>query len=155
LNKQKDTIKKLIILSIILFSCQIATIQDDWNSFKFDKVKLNSIEEVQAWVSDKIDPVNDNERYSRDYWKYPSETLDDGEGDCEDMAILIIAIVHYQLGYKCNLVIVTNSINTSHAIISYKGSYYHSTDIGKYDKEFTNTYECEYDEIPYAISTRR
>lgn len=150
-------IKQRIILSLtslILFSCQLSEIQGDWNSFKFNKIKFNNIEEVQSWVHYNIDYVDDNVKYSRDYFKYPSETLDDDEGDCEDMAILIIAIVHYQFRYKCNLVIVKDD-NFTHAVIRYKGCYYNSTDFGKYHRKVKYAYEYEYDEIPYLISTKR
>lgn len=145
-------LKKIMIflIIIILFSCQLAEIQDDWYSFRFDKVKFKNIEEVQAWVNRNIDYVPDKNTGKIDYFKYPSETLDDGEGDCEDMAILIIAIVHYQFGYKCNLVLIED-----HAIIRYKGQYYNSTCAGKYKKKIDYATEYKYYEIPYLISSKR
>lgn len=145
----------LFLLSIILFSCQLPEIQDDWYSFKFDKVKFNNIEEVQEWVNNNIDYISDREIGEYDYWKYPSETLDDGEGDCEDMAILIIAIVHYQFSYKCNLVLVQIDNNKAHAIIRYKGDYYDSTSVGKYKKDTRYIQDYDYYKIPYVISTKR
>ncbi len=144
----------LILLIMILSACQIAEIQDDWYSFRFDKVKFNNFEEVLSWVINNIDYTSDKEIGKYDYFIYPSETLDYGEGDCEDFAILTIAIIHYQFRYKCNFVIVKNN-NKDHAIIRYRGQYYDSTAIGKYKKEIKYAYEYEYFEIPYLISTKR
>lgn len=145
----------LFLLVILLFSCQLAEIQDDWYSFRFDKVKFNNIEEVQDWVVNNIDYVSDQEAGKNEFWKYPSETLDDGEGDCEDMAILIIAIVRYQFSYKCNLVLVQIDNNKAHAIIRYKGDYYNSTSVGKYKKSTRYSQDYDYFKIPYVISTKR
>ncbi len=147
---------KNIFLIIIIFSCQLPEIQDDWYSFKFDKVKFNNIEEIQEWVNKNINYLPDiNSKGKYDYWKYPAETLDDGNGDCEDMANLIIAIVHYQFNYKCNLAFVNDPDISLHFIVRYKGCYYNSTAVGKYKKKIDYAYEYEYDEIPYLISTKR
>ncbi len=147
--------KRILLLLIIIFSCQLPEIQDDWYSFKFDKVKFNNIEEVQEWVNDNIDYASDKEIGKSDYWKYPSETLDDGEGDCEDMAILIIAIVRYQFEYKCNLVLIKIDDYNYHAIIRYKYDYYNSTATGKFKKGIQSVQEYDYYKIPYVISTKR
>jgi hypothetical protein len=142
----------LVLILILFLSCEITEIQYDWDSFNFDEEKFDNIEEVQRWVDRNIDyakDINSTGKYS--YWRYPSETLDDGEGDCEDMAILIIAIIYDQFNYKCNLVLIDNE----HAIVRYKGCYYHSTTVGKYDKGYSYTCEYEYDDIPLQISMRR
>jgi hypothetical protein len=50
--------------------------------------------EAQTWVYQHIQYKTDQELYGRqEYWAYPEETLANGAGDCEDMAILFAAIV--------------------------------------------------------------
>lgn len=52
----------------------------------------------------------DDERYTgySEYWKFPLETLYDQGGDCEDTAILFVALAHQccdKLGFDCSLAI--------------------------------------------------
>lgn len=47
---------------------------------------LFSFNLINSWVNDRIRYVSEGE--GQDYWKPPQQTLDDGFGDCEDIAIL-------------------------------------------------------------------
>ncbi len=44
-----------------------------------------------------------------DYWRYPNETLADGEGDCEDSSILLGALLR-RSGYICALIAMPGHI---------------------------------------------
>lgn len=70
---------------------------------------------IYNWVVDNIEynsdsrlpylpGVNENIFWCQDYWRMPSETVEDGVGDCEDMATLLTSmILNYasSAGYPC------------------------------------------------------
>ena len=92
-----------------------------------------------------------------DYWKSPTETLGDGHGDCEDQAILKMALM-MKAGYdpeKIFLVVGYDQIaRRDHAFVAYKenGDYLildnHRDSIFK-DKEYVSFFKPK---ISYTIS---
>lgn len=87
-----------------------------------------------------------------DYVRFPVETLVDGEGDCEDMAILAAAILH-EMGYGVLLVFLPDHLalavkcekELTGTYYPYEGSNYYflevthpGWDIGQIPKEFRN-----------------
>ena len=105
------------------------------NGFSDYKNVLNVIAFVQSlrYVTDIVSKHEEN------YVRYPVETLVDGIGDCEDMAILAAAIMH-EMGYDVLFVelpshlalAVKSSENLQGSYYEYKGSRY-------YYLETTNT----------------
>jgi hypothetical protein len=61
------------------------------------------------WIRNNIDYCYDKEQYGvADYWATPEETLASGKGDCEDMAILYLAICKQSLETMGALLVYTN-----------------------------------------------
>ena len=58
-----------------------------------------------------------------DYWKYPVETLADGNGDCADTAILTAALLK-EMGYDVAIVVFDNHAATAVACDNCNGYYY-------------------------------
>lgn len=58
--------------------------------------------ELITWIRDRVEYKVD----SLNYWKSPRETLESGEGDCEDFAILFMAMSHDLWGWKPELQLV-------------------------------------------------
>jgi hypothetical protein len=67
-----------------------------------------------------IDPVTKGET---DYWKYPIETLADGNGDCEDTAILTAALLK-EMGHDVAIVILPEHAAVAVACTNCNGYYY-------------------------------
>ena len=85
----------------------------------------NDYHNVVAFVqsvryADDIDPVT---RQITEYPKYPIETLADGEGDCEDMAILTAALLE-EMGYDVAIVLPPGHAAVAVACDNCNGYYY-------------------------------
>ena len=75
----------------------------------------------------------------KDYVRFPIETLVDGEGDCEDMAILTAVILH-EMGYKVMLVILPDHLALAVACDEeVEGTYYKYEGSNYYYLEVTST----------------
>jgi hypothetical protein len=48
-------------------------------------------------------------KWREDYWRMPAETLSDGHGDCEDMALLLASMIHNYNNKNYGLYVVTIS----------------------------------------------
>ena len=126
----------IIILITIIFSCTIPEVEN----FEFNNPKFNNIKEACEWINNNIKYKKEN----GNNWKLPQETLDDKNGDCEDMAILLMAIMEYQKGYESELIIVKLDNNIYHAIVLWKDKYYDCTSgktIGNKDYTITEKYD--------------
>ncbi len=119
----------LFFFAFVLFSCSMP----GDGGFEFDNPKFNNMSDACEWIYKNIKYEKD----SYDDWKLPQETLDDKEGDCEDQAILLMAIMKYQKGYNSELVIVNIDSSTSHAIVRNGEKYYDPTNGGNFG-------ECKY-----------
>lgn len=93
------------------------------NDFTFNNPKFNSMQEACEWI-------NQNISYKKDYyddWKLPQETLNDGNGDCEDQALLLMGIMNYQKGYESEMIIIKDTATTYHAVVLWKDEYFDCT----------------------------
>lgn len=56
-------------------------------------------DDIRAWVADNIAYKSDEERWEKDYWQNPEETLYYRTGDCEDYSILLCSLLRaYGIG---------------------------------------------------------
>jgi hypothetical protein len=77
----------MIVLLLLLASCSILPHSD------LSLPVVDTYYMADAWINNKIKYVNDwTTKPALDNWKKASETLHDGYGDCEDMAILFLEI---------------------------------------------------------------
>ena len=109
----------ILTLFILILSCVVPEV----DYFTFNYPQFDNMDNAAFWVSRNIDYKKD----SYDNWKLPQETIRDGNGDCEDQAILLMNIMKYQKGYKPDLVVVEINVNGRsqlHAIVKHKNKYY-------------------------------
>lgn len=99
---------------------------------KFDKVRPELLKRVQARIGTKPNIghinriVNKTITYQEDVvdeWQTPAETLALGTGDCEDYALLKIALINqYHPNVHADLLIVRDtSLNQDHAVVLIDG----------------------------------
>jgi hypothetical protein len=50
-------------------------------------------DDIRDWVAINIDYKSDEERWRKDYWQTPEETLSYRTGDCEDFSILLCSLL--------------------------------------------------------------
>jgi hypothetical protein len=50
-------------------------------------------DDIRDWVATNIHYMSDEERWGRDYWQTPEETLLYRTGDCEDFSILLCSLL--------------------------------------------------------------
>lgn len=50
-------------------------------------------DDIRDWVADNIDYMSDEERWGKEYWQTPKETLSYRTGDCEDFSILLCSLL--------------------------------------------------------------
>ena len=83
-----------------------------------------SLEEITYWVANNIDYEEDISQYGEsDYWATPQETIDSGEGDCEDFAVLIAYIFYSNTGEKVEFSYQETEL-ARHFAVKHEGLYY-------------------------------
>ena len=91
-NYINDANNKAIISNIV------STIRDVANDLSYSDAAV--VREVAKFVQDTIEYQYDSSSTDFDeYPRYPIETLYEGQGDCEDTSILLVAMLH-ELGYE-------------------------------------------------------
>jgi hypothetical protein len=128
---QEDSMKRIIwIVAIALMvSCS--------SPFGFNKedYEINNFTLEEAWpMAVALNYIEDTK--PEDIWKSPHETLRDGGGDCEDIAIYLM----YLLGPDSSMLIM-NMGTEYHALVKYHG-------IGLEPHQFNMTYNI-YPEFVY------
>jgi hypothetical protein len=106
----------------------------EFKSYRARNDYRNVVAFVQCIVYETdIDPVT---KPSRDYWKYPIETLADGNGDCEDTAILTAALLK-EMGHDVAIVLLPDHAAVAIACTNCNGYYYPLNDKRYYYLETT------------------
>jgi len=119
------------LLFLLLTSCTYYENKEySFDDFEFSDVKFNSKKEVCYWIYKNIKYENEE----NEFWKTPEETLDDRGGDCEDMAILLMAILYSQFKIKGRLAHYFTD-KGGHCIYEVNGEYYDCTSNKIKDKE--------------------
>ncbi len=134
---------EILIIFISIWLIVLCSLPDVKN-FKLDHPKFHNMKEACCWVNNNIEYKKD--KYG-DIWKLPQETLDDKNGDCEDMALLLMGIMNYQKNIKSNLVVIEGRTkNVSHAIVEFNKIYYDCTSGTTFKKPKTKIlYILDYD----------
>jgi hypothetical protein len=88
---------------------------------------FSSKAEASAWIFKNIKYVSDYDYWKvQDRWQTPQETLDLRHGDCEDMAILFLAVADQDFGEKGSLV-MTECKTTGYHAFAVDGNIYDPT----------------------------
>jgi hypothetical protein len=90
------------MVQFVLSDYDRATIRNLAESF-------NSLDSVINFVQSFRYVADIDSKGEEDYVRFPVETMVDGEGDCEDLAILAAAILH-EMGYKVLLVLLPDHL---------------------------------------------
>lgn len=122
-------------------------IPDFW-FVNYDCILDLSIKEICKYVQKNTEYKYDPDNFSKcDYWQTPQETFNNG-GDCEDVAILALAIIYKEKGIKGKLVSQYGK-KGFHAYLKVNGTSYYN-----YNNMSDRGY-CNFDDIPYQASWRR
>jgi len=76
-------------------------------------------DDIRDWVATNINYMPDGQRWGRDYWQTPEETLSLHTGDCEDFSILLCSILRaYSIGpERVYVALGTNDEQDGHAFL--------------------------------------
>lgn len=146
----KNLIVGMIII-LTLYSCDMTIIPDFWDievSSKDEDFFSNEYNYYRIYGH-----IRNNFKYSKyneSRWKQPQESYNDGFGDCEDEAILFLAIVNKYKHKKGKLALAYDEKGAGHAYAILEGKSYN------YNQRFSNIVKIiEFDDIPYESSYRR
>ena len=110
--------RKMIVLLVVVVAVIMSCSMDIIEGFTFDQKHFNNFHECTKWIHENI------EYKATEGCTNPDITLRRGYGDCNDMAVLLMAIMAYQHGIRDSYYI---GINSNHAIVEYNGKYYDCT----------------------------
>ena len=124
----------LIVVLILLSGCNMvqdiytySLIGEGFDTFYMEEWEtISSIKDAMVWIKYNVELEEDDV----DIWKSPKDTISDGFGDCEDIAVLLCNIMFISSGIEMNVVTVMEersivsggSIN--HTIAEYDGIFY-------------------------------
>lgn len=94
----------------------------------FTYPRFNSVSEILKWMDENLDYRLDGEG-NEDYWQTPSETLERGGGDCEDLSLLFMYLLEEELGKSSSLLLVRvdGMDPVGHAIVDSEGQWFEMT----------------------------
>ena len=97
--------------SCIMPECQAVkeTLQDILGEPAYT-VSQVGFDDMRDWVADNIEYKSDEERWGKDYWQTPEETLSYSTGDCEDFSTLLCSLLR-AYGIDAEQVYVALGIN--------------------------------------------
>ena len=113
----------IVLLAIILAGCSLF-IPDDYDpQFDIPASCATTPVEVCQWVDARVIYLGDEIHDRLDYWQSPDQTFEWGRGDCEDYAILVLYLIHRDLGGWPELAVGTVGGN-GHGWVAYNGHWY-------------------------------
>jgi hypothetical protein len=69
-------------------------------------------EKAASWIYANIEYVDDYDRFSDERWSRPEDTIASRQGDCDDMAVLYLAIIAESTGEQGEMVIYSTPYGT-------------------------------------------
>lgn len=94
----------------------------------FEAISFDDVDSIREWVYFNIGYVDE----IKDEWQTPEETYLIREGDCEDKALLMMWLIHRDLGGYPSLVKINADFGGYHAVVLYDGIMFDSAK--EYDK---------------------
>lgn len=79
--------------------------------------------EVCRWVDARVEYLDDAIHDKLEYWQSPDQTYEWGRGDCEDYALLVLYLIHHDIGKWPELVIGYYD-DHGHGWVAYEGRWY-------------------------------
>jgi len=88
--------RALFIVSVFLV---ISCVQPIYDFDEIPNLGIQTIQDAMNWVSWEINWVSDDIHYPADeYWQSPAQTYVWRSGDCEDFCILVMYLIHRDVG---------------------------------------------------------
>jgi len=148
--KQKRKNKFLsLMLVFLLAGCSFFDFDKykDWYLIDDSTISSNIDSEIDIynWSLNNINYISDRENNGRkDYLQIPRETLKKRKGDCEDIALLDLAIWYARQNKKGSLDYLTSKTGKGHVEPNFKGKIF-------YDDFFEKIKEYSWNDISYLI----
>ena len=84
---------------IIVFALDGCKIEPIWDFDEIPNLGIQTVQDAMDWVSKEIKYVPDSIHYPADeYWQSPAQTYVWRSGDCEDYCILVLYLIHRDVG---------------------------------------------------------
>lgn len=117
--------KAIVLLVVLLAGCSMFVPDDYDPQFDIPATCATTPAEVCVWVDARVAPVGDEIHGRMDYWQSPIQTITWRTGDCEDFAILVLYLIHRDLGGWPELV-YGRVLGNYHGWVRYNGREYES-----------------------------
>ena len=135
-----------ILLLTLLDGCVIDPI------YEFDEIPdlgIQTIQDAMTWVACNINWVDDSIHYPADeYWQSPAQTYVWRSGDCEDYCILVLYLIHRDVGIDGQMC-VGYFYDSGHAWVYVDGHYWEPQGgwIVDDNPNYSLSYSIGYDEV--------
>lgn len=136
----------LLVLSVLLLaSCEYYGffVEEDYSDYEAKVYNVPSIDyrigidetpisvyKIAQWIAWKIVYVSDADLYGKsEYWATPDETYWNMAGDCEDDALLLMYLLHRDMGLESKLIIgkvIYQGVSYGHAWVEVNGEWWES-----------------------------
>jgi len=114
--------KFAILCLFLLLSCAFDPSIQTWYEYEESKIpSFDKIEDACYWLYDNISYKSGGES---DFFRTADEILELKEGDCEDIAILLMAIIYKQYRKKATCIFVKEGNNVGHVVVKLNSYYY-------------------------------
>lgn len=138
-------------------SCNFADMQncDSWYKIDDSSVPrdIDTAEEIDNFVYSQIRYEKDSKNNKRkEYWQLPQETLSKGKGDCEDRALLGLAL-YYKRRDNVGSLEIGELNGTGHAEANYHGNTPYEEN--QFRKSFEKKLTIEWENIKAACYAKR
>ena len=146
--------KSLFVFCILLLAgCyQYSAI---WTFDEIPDLGISTTQDAMTWVSNEIKYVSDSIHYpANEYWQSPLQTFVWRCGDCEDYVILVLYLIHRDVGIDGKMAVGSYNGN-GHAWVIIDGTQWEpqTAEIVNYDPLYSLVYTISYDEVIERATT--
>lgn len=154
----------LVCIAIFIVVCTVylilsgCTIEPIWEFGEIPDLGIQTIQDAMWWVSQNIIGMSDSIHYPVDeYWQSPTQTYIWRTGDCEDYCILVLYLIHRDIGIDGEMACGERK-GIDHAWVYVDGHYWEpqTAQIVDGDPDYELSYTIGYEElIRRATTTHR
>ena len=88
-----------VTVCIIVFALGGCKIDPIWDFDEIPELGIQTVQDAMSWVAHEIRYVSDAIHYpANEYWQSPAQTYVWRSGDCEDYCILVLYLIHRDVG---------------------------------------------------------
>ncbi len=144
----------IILAAAILYGCWGNVLLE----FDVPDLGIETIDDALFWVAENISYVSDDIHDRREYWQDPYQTYTWRTGDCEDFSILLMYLMHRDVGLNPSLIAGRipdrDGELVGHAWVRVDGEDYGAT-VGARMTDWFAEFGVVTREIPYEEAMRR